>query len=79
MFMRKVRDNPITSRFVFDFLQFNFYETISPYYFALYENQGLIHRDLKPSNCFMDDSELVKIGKLKTKSFYNMKTDSTIS
>ena len=24
--------------------------------------QGLIHRDLKPSNCFMDDSEVVKIG-----------------
>jgi serine/threonine protein kinase len=24
--------------------------------------QGLIHRDLKPSNCFMDDSELIKIG-----------------
>merc|ERR1712226_667471 len=24
--------------------------------------QGLIHRDLKPSNCFMDGSEVVKIG-----------------
>ena len=23
---------------------------------------GIIHRDLKPSNCFMDDSEVVKIG-----------------
>jgi len=23
---------------------------------------GLIHRDLKPSNCFMDDSDVVKIG-----------------
>lgn len=25
-------------------------------------DQGLIHRDLKPSNCFMDDSDVVKIG-----------------
>ncbi|GFH53079.1 hypothetical protein CTEN210_09555 [Chaetoceros tenuissimus] len=24
--------------------------------------KGLIHRDLKPSNCFMDDSEIIKIG-----------------
>mmetsp|Transcript_22623 Transcript_22623/g.26227 ORF Transcript_22623/g.26227 Transcript_22623/m.26227 type:complete len:1631 (-) Transcript_22623:17-4909(-) len=24
--------------------------------------KGLIHRDLKPSNCFMDDSEVIKIG-----------------
>uniref|UniRef100_A0A7S3Q6P5 non-specific serine/threonine protein kinase n=1 Tax=Chaetoceros debilis TaxID=122233 RepID=A0A7S3Q6P5_9STRA len=24
--------------------------------------QGLIHRDLKPSNCFMDDSDVIKIG-----------------
>jgi serine/threonine protein kinase len=24
--------------------------------------QGMIHRDLKPSNCFMDESDLVKIG-----------------
>ena len=25
-------------------------------------SNGLIHRDLKPSNCFMDDSDIVKIG-----------------